>query len=412
MCRALELSMAGALGVALDPGSLLASYPRIGQTERHFPVRRGAMKIAVVGSGPAGSAAGFYLAVGGHEVTLMDRAAFPRDKTCGDWISPGAMRELARMGIGASELRAIASDAAPVTASLLAAPNATSSRMEARAASYCIPRLVFDDALRRRAVEAGCRIVRREVRDRDVPPLWDAFDRIIDARGASVARTNSAGLRAYWTVRREPGDDGVATTVQMFADGVYRLGYGWVFPVAVGETTMRLNVGVGAAKAECAGAGKSLPAFYHAFTRDNPLLRALAGRVVAQTRPVGYPVALAERRSRVVARGVLRIGDAGNLTDPLTGEGIATALASGRLAADALATTGDVHAAAASWQRSYEEALAPDFALALRLRALLTSTPAKNAAMWVLGRAPRLAHRFHDALSGTTRYRDLLSLRH
>jgi menaquinone-9 beta-reductase len=345
-------------------------------------------------------------------VTLMDRAAFPARQDLRRLDLPGRHARARAHGRRASELRAIASDAAPVTASLLAAPNATSSRMGTREASYCIPRLVFDDRLRRRAVEAGCRVVRREVRDRDLPQLWEAYDRIIDARGATVARTNSAGLRAYWTVRREPGDETLATTVQMFADRVYRLGYGWVFPVAVGDSTIRLNVGVGAAKAECAAAGKSLPAFYHAFTREHPLLRALSWRVVAQSRPVGYPVALAEGRSRVTRGGVLRVGDAANLTDPLTGEGIATALASGRLAAHAIATTGDVHAAAASWQRLYEEALAPDFAVACRLRALLTSTPAKNAAMWVLGRVPRLAHRFHDALSGTTRYRDLLSLRH
>jgi menaquinone-9 beta-reductase len=375
-------------------------------------VGRQQMKIAVVGAGPAGATAGYALVSAGHDVTLIDRAVFPRDKICGDWITPGATRALAAIGLTAHDLDALASHGARVRGSLLAAPNARASVSAADDASYCIPRVVFDDALCRRATAAGCRFERREVRDRDLPALSGAFDRVIDARGAPAGRPNSAGLRAYWTVGREPGDEPVAATVQMFADPEYRLGYGWIFPVGIGRDTLRLNVGVGAAKTECAAKGRSLPAFFDRFTRQHPLLRRLRERAVEMSRPAGYPVALAEGGTQVATGGRLRIGDAANLTDPLTGEGIAAAITSGLLVARAITLTPDASGAERLWQQLYEDAFAPDFRVALRLRRMLTSTWAKNAAVWALGRTPRLARRFHAALSGTVRYRDLLSRQH
>ena len=57
----------------------------------------------IVGAGPAGASAGFWLASRGHAVTLVDRAAFPRSKTCGDWIAQGSLAALAEMGLTREE---------------------------------------------------------------------------------------------------------------------------------------------------------------------------------------------------------------------------------------------------------------------------------------------------------------------
>jgi flavin-dependent dehydrogenase len=194
----------------------------------------------------------------------------------------------------------------------------------------------------------------------------------------------------------------------MFADEEYQLGYGWVFPVAATVETVRFNIGVGAAKVECAQAGRSLPAFFARFVEQHPALRRMAAHAISRTKPVGYPVSLAEAHAEVAPGRVLKIGDAANLTDPLTGEGIASALLSGRLAAQAIHETATAAQAAARWQGAYDQTFAPDFRVALRLRRLLATTTAKNAAVWVLGRTPSFARRFHEALSGTLRYRDLL----
>jgi flavin-dependent dehydrogenase len=387
----------------------LAHPARMGQTERHL-LRGGTkdMRIVVVGSGPAGASAGYHLASSGHEVTLLDRARFPRDKTCGDWVTPGAVRALSSMGLSPGQLQALACEHTVVDASLLASPNGARSRVAAQTESYGIPRVVFDDVLRRQALGAGCEFVQREVRDRDVASLWNDYDRVIDARGATAGLTNSGGLRAYWTLRRS--DCERPSTVQMFADRSYRLGYGWVFPVAAGGETVRFNVGVGAAKTECAAAGRSLPAFFDSFVRQNDMVRRMSERALEKTKPIGYPVALATPGRLRVRDGILKIGDAANLTDPLTGEGIGSAIVSGMLVAGVIDTTRDVADAERAWQRVYDDIFAPDFRVALRLRRLLTTTPAKNTALWILGRTPSLARRFHEALSGTLRYRDLLSL--
>jgi geranylgeranyl reductase family protein len=366
------------------------------------------MRIVIVGSGPAGASAAYHLASSGHHATLLDRSAFPRDKTCGDWVTPAAVRALRAMRLFPERLRSLGPDSAAVRGSLLAAPNGRSSQIVDAQESFCIPRIVFDDVLRRRAIDAGARFIQRDVKERDLSLLSREFDRVVDARGAAAGRTNSAGLRAYWTLSSEDVPADMRATVQLFADREYRLGYGWIFPVSAAPDRVRFNVGVGAAKAECRKKGQSLPVFFDRFVRQHPAVRWMADRAVEQTRPAGFPVALAERRRPVSRLGVLKIGDAANLTDPLTGEGIAAAITSGELVARAICESRDAVDAAAAWQRTYEEVYAPDFRIALGLRHLLTPTIAKNVSMWALGYAPSIARRLHDALSGTRPYRDLL----
>ena len=66
-------------------------------------------RIAIVGAGPSGSSAGYHLAKSGHRVVLIDRAAFPRDKICGDVVSFGAQQALAGMGLYPAQLEALCS---------------------------------------------------------------------------------------------------------------------------------------------------------------------------------------------------------------------------------------------------------------------------------------------------------------
>ena len=63
------------------------------------------LSVVVVGGGPAGAAAAVFLRQAGHEVVLLDEARFPRDKVCGEGVSPEAWRLLARMGADAARAR-------------------------------------------------------------------------------------------------------------------------------------------------------------------------------------------------------------------------------------------------------------------------------------------------------------------
>ena len=373
-------------------------------------------RIAIVGAGPAGSSAGYHLARRGHAVTLIDRAEFPRNKTCGDWITPIALHELAGMGLDGPALDRCAPGRPCIQGSVLVSPDGRRSEQPLRTSGTCIPRRFFDALLRERALAAGCEPMRRAVRDLlhgDGEFLRD-FDHVIDARGAHAGVPNAVALRAYWTVRREDlepefGAEFVSR-VQIHTDAEYRRGYGWIFPVHVDASTMRFNIGVGLWKAD-SRLGHSVADYFDRFVRGNPVAQPLREASQQAEKPVGYHVALARWRNRVATDGILRIGDAANLADPLTGDGIGNALASGRLVADAIgdaAATRGRSEAAAAWQRLHDQRLSGELRAALTLRQSLVTTRAKNLAnRWVLAPLPRVRARLHGSIFGETGYRDV-----
>jgi flavin-dependent dehydrogenase len=371
--------------------------------------------VAIVGSGPAGASAAYRLASHGHAVTLFDRAEFPRPKVCGDWITQGAIRALSESGLTPSDLEGGAADQhATIQASLLAAPNgATSEVMDAEKA-YCIPRVVFDDILHRRAVRAGCRFVRRDIRDlaAERRESLGAFDHVVDARGVYAGVANCVALRGYWTTKAAGLEPGLLSTVRIYADETFRRGYGWIFPVAREGGRVRFNVGVGMWKADSRAPGGTVADYYRKFVAENTTMRNLSALGAVKTRPRGYSLAVADGRSEVVEGGVLKIGDAANLTDPLTGEGIANAIRSGFLVAEAIdfaAAAGEPSRAEEAWRHRYRESFARDLQAARIVRALLVGTRAKNGAMWLMQRRPAFAERFHASLAGVFPWADLLS---
>ncbi len=363
-------------------------------------------RIAIVGAGPAGTSAGWHLASRGHLVTLIDRAAFPRPKTCGDWITAAAVGELARMGLSTSEIERQAPGHAAIQTTVIVSPAGRRTTGAGRARAYCIPRLVFDDMLWRHAVAAGCRPLRRSVRDIGADPaLSGQFDYIVDARGASAGTANAIALRAYWTVPGDRLETGEARAVQIHTDAEYRQGYGWLFPVTSDDGPVRFNLGVGVWKADSVP-GRSVADFYERFVSTNAVLRRWRDGATTE-RPVGCHVGLGLWSNRVADDEVLRIGDAANLADPLTGDGIGNALASGRHIAEVIAVSATRSEAARAWQARYDAAFGPELRRALMLRQALISTAGKNAASRVLDAAPFLRRRVHAAFFGETTYRDM-----
>ena len=167
---------------------------------------------------------------------------------------------------------------------------------------------------------------------------------------------------------------------------------------------MRFNVGVGLWKADSRGR-QTVADYLDRFLAHDPLVRSLAAAATDTSRPVGYPVALGRWRQRVAEGRVLRIGDAANLADPLTGDGIGNALASGRLIAAVIEGARDAGAAARAWQRCCDREFAPELRRAITLRRLLGATTAKNVAAQVLDHVPLLGTRLHRAIFGETGYR-------
>lgn len=362
-------------------------------------------RIAIVGAGPSGASAGWHLATRGHDVTLIDRAEFPRPKTCGDWITLGSVAELSRLGLSREAIEQRSAERADITHTVIVSPSGRRTSSKQSEHAYCIPRLVFDDMLWRHAVTAGCRPLRRNVRDIATDSeLRDRFDHIVDARGAHAGVANAVALRSYWTVPRPLIADDL-TAVQIHTDEEYRRGYGWIFPVATDGDDVRVNLGVGLWKADSVS-GRSVADFYERFTSANPTLQRWRSRAKT-TRPVGCHVGLGLWRHEVARDGVLRIGDAANVADPLTGDGIGNALLSGRLLAEVIDSTA-VSEVATAWQAKHDSTIAPELRAALAIRHALVASGAKNLAARILSSNPWLRTRVHAAFFGETPYRALM----
>jgi geranylgeranyl reductase family protein len=307
--------------------------------------------VAIVGAGPAGSATAYFLARSGLDVLLLDKAVFPRDKTCGDGVSPRALAVLDKMGLvpdlvsrgmRGNLVRLFSPDGRAVEAEIPPRPGLV---------DYCmaVPRFVLDDLIRQQAVSAGAHFeggvhvqnVRRDGAEMEVIAAGGRRYRArlaVAATGASVSLLLASGIlkktppmmvaaRAYYENMRGLGD-----RVDFHFDGVPLPGYGWVFPVS--ETCA--NVGAGYFKTT-GRAAQSLPASPKAaldkFLTVPHLREALNG--AHQSGPVkGFPLRVDFATAPTYGDGVMLVGEACGLVNAFTGEGIDYALESAEIASD------------------------------------------------------------------------------
>ena len=376
------------------------------------------LSVAIVGAGPAGASAGHHLARQGHEVVLFDKASFPRDKPCGDWLTPLALREIARLGLGLEMLRERAGASAVITSTVLRAPGGRQSRFglgeQSLPPGCCVPRQRLDALLLDQALKAGCSFKQQALVAVDATgPTLSAFDLVVDARGSAAGHANASGLRGYWQVPRTSEVEALAQEVAIRADPQCRRGYGWVFPVDVQADCVTFNMGVGLWKADIRPGQGPREQFARFLTRD-PLARHLDQQALHRSKPQGFPLAMGGWGQRVGEGKLVRIGDAAHLADPLTGDGIGNALLSGRLLAERVGsgpsspTAGRTAASwGQAWQAHFEKHLQPELRRAWCLRRLLEPTAAKNLAALALAAGPsRLRESLHTALFGVRTYRD------
>jgi geranylgeranyl reductase family protein len=310
----------------------------------------------VVGAGPAGSIAALVLARAGARVALLDKARFPRDKACGDFIGPRGLQLLADLGV-AEPPGLDVGDMVVVgpTGRRVVLPCFDGTTYPGRARS--VTRTVFDDALRAAAIEAGAEGYDGRA-DRPLPADGpgaavagiDGFsvddrelraDFVIGADGATSHVAQSAGLvddqKVLWgfAVRCYLDQRVALPAITLWEPVRWQAfpGYGWVFPAADGGANVGIGIGTRADRRSGAEAVRVLPAYLRHLVGlglldrvpDLPLPRRLGGWLkmgMVGTRPA--------------AGRVLLVGDAAGLVNPLQGEGIAQAMTSGRAAAEAV----------------------------------------------------------------------------
>ncbi|HEY0583109.1 MAG TPA: FAD-dependent monooxygenase, partial [Chloroflexota bacterium] len=202
----------------------------------------------IVGAGPGGAATAHFLKRNnpGLDVLLVDRAAFPRDKTCGDGLTPRALRVLDQMDL----LADVAGQSCAVDAYEVVAPNGRTTRapITATPGALVIPRYTLDDLILRRAIASGARFEPDVAGSRVEPTqagvrLHATDGRTFDARVAIIATGAAFGLLTRSGILHQPPramlaarayfedlQQEVARSFQLRFDHVPQPGYGWIFP--------------------------------------------------------------------------------------------------------------------------------------------------------------------------------------
>lgn len=362
--------------------------------------------IAVVGAGPAGCSAAYHLTNSGHDVTLIDKAKFPRDKTCGDGISTGTIHALAAMGIYPRDLERSAAEWARIEGTIIGAPDGEVNVYAGSIVGYCVPRFVLDNLLFERALQSGCKSETRHVRS--LSDIAGEADWIIDARGVYAGESNVVGVRNYWEIATDALSPDERNKIQIHFQDSLGAGYGWIFPVAHRNGITRLNVGVGIWKRDAEASGTSISEVFERFVESNPRAKALSHSTVSKDRVRGHHLAMAKKSNRVAEGKVLRIGDAANLTDPVTGEGIQNAILSGLLVTQAITMSTTPAAIPYNWQRLYEDSFEQHLRAGLLANYALRSRWFKNALVHAMNRDVRIAERVNAGVCDLIRYNELL----
>lgn len=362
--------------------------------------------VLIIGGGPTGSAAAIHAARAGYDVTVVDSQRFPRDKTCGDGLTPRAIAELRRIGLDDDLLRRNRNRGLKLHGfgGSITAPWPEGNESVFPAAGSAMPRTELDTFLLNAAADAGAKVFD------GVPAL-----RVIQGALGGSSGTRGYGVRAV-EVRNRDGKvqqismrwllvaDGVRSDVgkqlgrvwhreHVFAvaarsyvdfasedvaadwihshlelrgsDGQTHPGYGWIFPLGDG----RANVGCGALATSSRPARtnvKKLLREYHGQVRDEWQMSE-PEHVASALLPMGGAV------SNVAGPNWALLGDAACLVNPLNGEGIDYGMESARLAVELIGATsagrdGLTHA----WPAMLREHYGTGFSLARKLALTLT----------------------------------------
>ncbi len=296
--------------------------------------------VAIIGAGPAGSAAAIRLGqLGVRDVVLVDRHDFPRDKTCGSGVSPKGLEVLRALGVWEH----VAPSAYWIRGLRLVTPGDREvylSGGEASSAIICCRR-ILDNVLLERALSLGVRFIpqfeaqRLIFEQNRVAGVAARDGRIVSAMHTIVAN----GAHSRFGVSQEPKRTMQAIMgwwervpfkpnhVEMVFDKMVSPCYGWLFP----ENDSRVNIGICYEDVNHTQNGRTL---FQRFLEKHYRVR-LAGAVQTgdwKGHPISYSYNIAELHSP----GRLVIGEAGRMTHPATAEGIYQGMLSGMMAAEAV----------------------------------------------------------------------------
>jgi geranylgeranyl reductase family protein len=329
--------------------------------------------VIVVGAGPAGASTAYHLAQAGVDVLLLEKAAFPRDKICGDGLTPRAVKQLIGMGFDLDEPGWMKNKGLRIVGAghRLELPWPDLASFPPYGAVRT--RMDLDETLARHAEKAGARLMERTavtgpVLDERTGRVVGVTAKPVDDRGRRVGdevayhapivvacdgvssrmatslglerrenRPMAVAVRAYYTTPRHDDpwmeswlelwdkDRGESSSAKLLP------GYGWIFGLGDGTA----NVGLGILNTSAAFQSvdyKDLLVRWLANTPEEWGFREenLVGTIRSAALPMGF------NRKPHYTRGMLLVGDSGGMVNPFNGEGIDYALEAGHMAADTI----------------------------------------------------------------------------
>ncbi len=336
--------------------------------------------VIVVGGGPAGSSCTAFLAKAGKKVLLLDRATFPRDKTCGDGISGRSVGVLNELGLLSEIAKVEHLDMYGVTFSNpkgKVVPIGAPRNENSPPPGFVCRREVLDNVLFQNAKKLAAKTiegffvtevilegdkvvgVKGKLKDKEM----EFRSKVVvgsDGAGSILAKklgpTNQdeahqcAGIRCYYE-----GVEGMIDQIELhFIDGVLP-GYFWIFPLP----NKRANVGIGMLVSDMKKKKVNLQKLMFETIEKNPTFkeRFKNAKRLNEVKSWILPLASKVPSLKIYGNGYVLCGDAASLIDPFTGEGIGNALTSGKHAAKAIVAAFEKNDFSAQTLSEYQKSL-------------------------------------------------------
>lgn len=333
--------------------------------------------VLIVGAGPSGSACALLLADAGIPVTILDKAEFPRDKICGDALSPDVINQLVRIRPSLRERFNKEADRQKINGLRMVAPGGDHFELFLNQGQkndiegFVMPRYEFDRTLNEEVKTAKNINLIENVKVNKCIPEKDGVvvqtskgewktKMLVGCDGAhSVVAKQLAGfemdrdhycaaLRVYY---QDVEWDQDKDLIELHFLPEVSPGYLWVFPME----GRKANVGIGMLSKYVAEKNVNLRNELDKALKSHPRLAHRFANATPMETVKGFGIPLGSKKFQLSGDHFLLTGDAASLVDPMTGEGIGNALRSGRFAAEHIIKALEENRFDAKYNKSYDK---------------------------------------------------------